>query len=561
MIEKLNYLFTKKDKKKLIGLLLMSILLSAIETIGITAIMPFISISSDNSLIFTNEYYKFVYDYFSLNSSKEFIIYFGLILILFYAFRGLYIVLYGYLLNKFSMDKYKMFTNKIFENYVNMPYNKFVTLNTGTMSKTLTSEAYQLAFVIQNMMIFISELLIIILLYILLLLVDIEMTLLLTLILGIKVILLKLTISKRIKNKGDKRSSIQNNLYKIINETFGNFKIIKFISNQKLVIESFSEITSKYSKVYTTSNTLQLVPRSVLEMTGFSMLIGIVIYLVAYSSDITTMIPIISMYALALYRILPAITKILNSYNNIIFHSKSLDIVYSDMLFEHEKEYSDTILFKNKITVYNLSFSYDGTQNILDKVSLEIIKGKKIAFIGKSGSGKSTLVDLLCGVYKPNTGKIVVDDVVLSNINILSWRSKIGYIPQSIYLFDGSISENISFGREYNEQKIIDVLKQANIYKTIMNKNGLDTLVGEGGVQLSGGQKQRIGIARALYGEPDILVLDEATSALDIDTEEAIMDEIYKVSKNKTLIIIAHRLSTIDRCDIKINVEELNKNG
>ena len=559
MIKKLNYLFSQKDRKVLFGLLIMSLILSVIETVGITAIMPFISTASDSSLIFTNEYYKSIYDFFNFTDSKEFIVYFGLSLILFYIFRGFYIVLYGYLLNKFAMDKYTSFANKIFENYINMPYSKFVTLNTGTMSKTLTSEAYQLAFVIQNIMIFISEILIISLLYILLLFVNIKMTLLLTIILGTKVVLLKMTISKKIKNKGDNRALIQNNLYKIINETFGNFKIIKFLSNQKQVFESFFDITSKYSKVYTTTNALQLIPRSVLEMTGFSILIGVVIYIVAYSSDISSMIPIISMYALALYRILPAITKILNSYNNIVFHSKSLDIVYNDMSQEYKEEHSEKIIFNNKINVKNLSFSYSNENSILNNLDLEISKGKKIAFIGESGSGKSTLVDLICGIYKPSKGEILIDGIKLDNKNIVSWRKKIGYIPQSIYLFDSTISHNITFGRKYNEEKLIRVLKQANIYNVLLQKEGLDTKVGEGGIQLSGGQKQRIGIARALYGDPDILVLDEATSALDTSTEKAIMDEIYKVSENKTLMIIAHRLSTIEKCDIKIDLGNLNK--
>ena len=151
----------------------------------------------------------------------------------------------------------------------------------------------------------------------------------------------------------------------------------------------------------------------------------------------------------------------------------------------------------------------------------------------------------------------MIDNQELDSSNIAFWRGEIGYIPQSIYLFDGTIAQNVVFGREYNELKLINALKQASIYNFILKKDGLNTMVGEGGIQVSGGQKQRIGIARALYGDPKILVLDEATSALDSATEEVIMDEIYKVSKDKTLIIIAHRLSTIERCDVKIDLNEV----
>ena len=187
-------------------------------------------------------------------------------------------------------------------------------------------------------------------------------------------------------------------------------------------------------------------------------------------------------------------------------------------------------------------------------ISLKIYKGDKVAFIGESGSGKSTLVDLIIGVYKPQNGQISIDGVALSSENIKSWRKKVGYIPQTIYLFDGTVGENVAFGHEYDEAKIIEALKKANIYDFLLLKEGINTKVGDGGIQLSGGQKQRIGIARALYSDPEVLVLDEATSALDNETEAKIMDEIYEVSAHKTLIVIAHRLSTIERCNKKFKI-------
>ena len=202
-----------------------------------------------------------------------------------------------------------------------------------------------------------------------------------------------------------------------------------------------------------------------------------------------------------------------------------------------------------------MSFQYELNKPILKNINLSINKGDKIAFIGKSGSGKSTIVDIIIGLYKPTEGNIQIDDDLLNDDNIKQWRGKVGYIPQSVYLFDGSVGENIAFGNIYNEKKIIECLKSASIYDFLEEKEGLSTLVGEGGIMLSGGQKQRIAIARALYLEPEILVLDEATSALDDDTEAKIMDEIYHLCKDKTLIIIAHRLSTIDRCEYIYKIE------
>ena len=181
-------------------------------------------------------------------------------------------------------------------------------------------------------------------------------------------------------------------------------------------------------------------------------------------------------------------------------------------------------------------------------------KGDKIAFIGESGAGKSTMIDLIIGIYKPQRGEIRIDDILLDNHNLRSWRKKIGYIPQNIFLFDGSVAENIALGEKIDENRVIECCKRANIWEFLRENDGIHTRVCDNGIKLSGGQRQRIAIARALYDNPEILVLDEATSALDSQTEERIMEEIYNIAKDKTLLVIAHRLSTIERCERVVRV-------
>ncbi|ENK7900575.1 ABC-type lipopolysaccharide transporter PglK, partial [Campylobacter jejuni] len=203
-----------------------------------------------------------------------------------------------------------------------------------------------------------------------------------------------------------------------------------------------------------------------------------------------------------------------------------------------------------ELKICNLSFGYEGKKHLFKNLNLNIKKGEKIAFIGESGCGKSTLVDLIIGLLKPKEGQILIDKQELNASNTKNYRQKIGYIPQNIYLFNDSIVKNITFTDAVDEEKLSKVIKQANLEHFIKNlPQGVQTKVGDGGSNLSGGQKQRIAIARALYLEPEILVLDEATSALDTQSEAKIMDEIYKISKDKTMIIIAHRLSTITQCD------------
>ncbi len=551
IIRKLSALLTLKDKKFLLFLFILTIFLSVIETVGISAIMPFISIASNPDLI-DNGYYKRAYDLFGFHEKNNFVLAFGLSLICFYLFRALFNILYSYILNRFSYGSYHQFAYKLFQGYIGLPYKEFVQRNTATLTKTIINEANNLTTIIQNVLMLLSESFTVLFLYIILFFVNWKMTLVLSLILSVKVILLTKTLSKIIRLQGEKRATLQEKFYRIIGETFGNFKMIKLIGNEKIIFNAFTEASQGFSKANIINTTVAAIPRNVLETIGFSTLIAVVMYILYIYNNAAFVIPLISMYALALYRMLPAVNRMITSYNAILFLHTSLDIVHSDLMYDLESEGEDNIDFDEHIELNNINFSYDGKHNVLNNVNLVIKKGEKIAFTGESGSGKSTLVDIIIGIYKPCSGSIKIGNKELTVNNVKSWRSKVGYIPQSIYLFDGTVAENVAFGHEFNSEKIKKALQQANIYEFLMKKDGVDTRVGEGGIQLSGGQKQRIGIARALYADPEILVLDEATSALDNETESLIMDAIYEASADKTLIIIAHRLSTIEKCDRKI---------
>lgn len=555
-INKLRAIMTRKDKISLIVLFFMSIFLSVLETIGISAIMPFITLASDPSKIIENEYARIIYDFFGFATTTKFMIFFGLVLIGFYIFRAIYSIYYNYILNKFAFLKFHTFAFRLFKNYTNLPYKRFVRKNSSELVKTIVIEATNLSFYIQNFIMMLSEIFIILFLYILLLLVNWQITIVLTIFLGVKVFFLIFSLKNKIKKEGNKRADMQTKFYKILNETFGNFKVIKLIQNEEKIYNEFSNASYEYARANIINNTLAALPKLSLETIGFSILVAIVVYVLFKYEDASFVIPIISMYALALYRILPAINRILSSYNGMLFLSQSLNIVYNELSYTPKKEGKEDIQFNNKIELKNVNFEYIKGKKILNNINLAVNKGDKIAFVGESGSGKSTLVDLIIGLYKPISGEVYIDDKLLNSDNIRAYRSKIGYIPQSIYLFDGTVGENVAFGYEYDKEKIIGVLKKANIYDFLSSKEGIDTLVGDGGIQLSGGQKQRIGIARALYSNPEILVLDEATSSLDSDTEAKIMEEIYEISIDKTLLVIAHRLSTVERCNIKVQLHK-----
>ncbi len=552
-INKLRAITTRQDKIFLLALLALTILLAIIETVGISAIMPFISVASNPELI-DGGYYKKTYDFFGFDNKNSFVIAFGFALIGFYLIRGAYNLFYSYLLNRFAFGSYHQFAYRLFQGYVGLPYKEFVTRNSATLTKTIVSEASNLTALIENFLLLLSEVFTVTLLYALLILVNWKMTVALSVILGLKVLLLTKTLSKIVKVQGEMRNIMQERFYRIIGETLGNFKIVKLIGNERAIFAKFADASSGYARANIVNATVQVAPRNILETTGFFALIGTVIYILFHYQNAAFVIPIISMYALALYRMLPAISRMMQSYNGMLFYVKSLDIVHADLSYDADDEGDEVVAFERAIELKNISFSYDGKTDVIKNLSLDIKKGEKIAFVGESGSGKSTLVDIIIGIYKPCSGNISVDGVALTSQNIKSWRSKIGYIPQSIYLFDGTVAENVAFGFEMDEDMVVEALKRARIYDFLVSKDGIHTRVGEGGIQLSGGQKQRIGIARALYSDPEVLVLDEATSALDNETEAKIMDEIYEASEGKTLLVIAHRLSTVERCEKKFKI-------
>jgi len=517
MLKKLNLLLSRHDKKFLVFLLGFSIFVSIIETIGISVIMPFIAVASDFHIIHSNEYYDFFYNLFGFQSNSSFVISFGIVLILFYVFRSIINFFYTYFLAKFSKGRYYVIAYRIFENYLGMPYRNFIERNSSELTKTVISEAQNLTSLISALLFMLSEIFVIILIYSLLVYVNWKIALILTIALGANAFLMTQTVSKFIRRLGNKRARYEKNFFNLINTTLSNFKMIKLQGDEKKILKTFSDTGNQFAKTYIANEALSNVPRLFLEALGFSIVVALVVYLVyANQTDISNYFGVLSIFVLGLYRLMPSFHRILRSYNNIQFNRKSLDIVHNDLIYEIEDLGNERVLFSHEIKLEHLSFSYVDNKEILNDIDLTIKRGEKIAFAGESGSGKSTLVDIIIGLYRPQRGIVYIDDQELNEHNIKDWRKKIGYIPQSIYLFDGTVAENVAMGSKIDKKKMVNVLQKANIWDFLEeHHNGMDTLVGEGGTKLSGGQKQRVAIARALYSDPEVLVLDEATSLSD----------------------------------------------
>ncbi|WP_422236752.1 ABC transporter ATP-binding protein [Sulfuricurvum sp.] len=548
---KLFSILSKHDLRFLTLLLFVSVFISLIEMIGVTAILPFINIANNFSNIHTNRYLEQIYTFFQFHNDVDFVVAIGIILVFFYFLRSLLNLGYFYLLAKFSKGRYHLLAYRLFENYLGMSYRLFIDKNSAELTKAIINEAQNMTNLLSGLLLMLSEVFVVIFIYAIMLYINWKITLLISIILIVNALFLVKTVSRAIKKAGVSRVEHQKKFFEIIQKSLGNFKMMKLTAGTEPILHEFDHASSGYALANIRNETLSQFPRLFLEALGFGTIIFIVIYLVyKYQTDISGTLALISMFILGLYRLMPSANRILSGYNQILFNKSALDIIHNDLMYDPENLGQDAISFQQSIDLHHVSFEYDESKPILSDMSIQISKGDKIAFIGESGSGKSTLIDLIIGLYRPKSGFITVDGILLNEDNIKSWRQKIGYIPQNIYLFDGTVAQNVTFNKPVDEEKIRHVLAQANIADFLTtNHEGIYTKVGENGINLSGGQRQRIAIARALYNDPELLVLDEATSALDAETEAKIMDEIYKICENKTLIIITHRPSTITRCN------------
>ena len=558
MLKEINRIFDKKDKMIIGVSIIFSLLTSITEVFGISILFPFMGVLTNPENIYSNKYSKYIYENFFKEDYRKFIIYFGVGIILIFILKNIVTILYNYYTTVVARKLNRKYSNKLLTTYLDFEYINYVKKNRSEFMRIVTQECGLLVGIFQNIISLISEIFIITLLYGIMIYTDWKLTFAMTLFLLVNLLIIKYIVLSEIKKIGKLRESKNKKLYKLVNSIFSNYKFIKLKADSFEVKNEFNNIQIEIDKIGIKQNIFLPIPRAILEFSGFFMIVAIILYSVSLYGEegIKNILPVVSLFFLALYRMLPSIIRIVGVFQGFAFYAPVPGRIEEELSYSLENLKNEKVDFSKKIEVKDLEFEYEKNTPILDKVSLSIEKGDRIAFIGESGSGKTTLVDILMGLYRAKSGKIYVDGVEINNRNLKDWRKKIGYIPQEIYLFDGTVGENVSIGHDYDEARVIEVLKQAKIWEFFKNKEGVHTKVGDAGIMLSGGQKQRVGIARALYKEQEILVLDEATSALDDNTEEQIIDELYNLAEDKTLIMIAHRLTTLKKCNKIFQLEK-----
>ena len=527
-------------------------------------ILPFINVVINPAIITTNKYLLYIYKFLSIGNSTSFLIFLAFVLMVLYIFKNLYMLAVYYFQYKILYDAQKDISLQLIKFYINQPYAYHLNINTSEMVRIVTQDTTNCSLFLANLFFFSKEF--IVLLFIISFLFFINKIVTITLLLLFLIIFFG--IFKKLKPKiqifSKYNQQYHSGMIKWIQQALGAIKDIKVLQKEQFFINKYYDNSIKFISAQKHVRFFEQIPRLLIEALVVSIILLVIMFLLFRGIDASTILVQMSVFAMAVFRLMPSMNRLQVALNMLMYYVPSINVVYRDLqnikLIKYgEIEENKNINFDKNIKINNISFKYQNTKNyIFENISFEIKKGSSIGFIGPTGVGKTTIIDIILGLLNPTEGNITVDEIDIHK-NKKSWLSKIGYVPQFIYLTDDTIRNNILFYDDKNidKERLKIVIDQSQLKDFIDSlPNGLDTIVGERGIKLSGGQRQRIGIARALYKRPEILVLDEATSALDNETEKAVIQAIEYLYGKLTMLIIAHRLTTIEKCDI---VYELKK--
>lgn len=570
MIKKLNYIFTKKEKIRLAGVFLLILIGSFMELLGVSVFLPFIQVLMEPERVQSEVSLRHVYEMFHFQSTDQFLIALGGMICIVYILKNSYLTIMQNAMLKFSYKTRMQLATKLLSTYMAEPYTFHLNRNISELQRSLQYDTGQFMQLINASLQVLAEITVVICLGVYLFYTSPTISIV---ILGLVVVcvgfftLLSRKYSRRI---GKQNEAYNAQLYQWINQSLGGIKEVKVLNRELFFVDSYKDVYKKLIKGAKNNEMLATIPKYILETVCIvGMIIAVIVKLLWGRRDLTAFVVQMSAFAVASFRLLPSVGKINAYVNSIMYCRPALDLIYDDLkaiedyVPEEQEEVKDKVEtwhLKEKIELQNISYTYDDAdKEVLSNVELTIHKGETIALIGSSGAGKTTLADVFLGLLIPQKGHILVDGKNIYD-HMDFWHHMLGYIPQSIYLSDDTIRNNVAFGirdEDIDDAAVEEALKKAQLYDFVQTLDkGMNTFVGDRGVRLSGGQRQRIGIARALYYDPEILVLDEATSALDNETETAVMEAIESLKGLKTMVIIAHRLTTIRNADQIYEVTE-----
>jgi ABC-type multidrug transport system fused ATPase/permease subunit len=444
---------------------------------------------------------------------------------------------------------------RMLEIYIRQPYSYHLRQNSSVLIRNTQDASMVVAGGIEPSLTVLSDGLIAVSLFVVLVVVEPLGTLSAIAIFLSATYLFQRFTNNRLQRWGKQRQQQKGKIIQTIQQSLGAVKDVQVLGREQTFIDIHREQQIVDTNLLRRINMTQALPRLWLEIIAMGSMASLVVIMLWVGNEVNAIVPVVGLFALSAFRVLPSVNKIVNGLQTLRVSRSTIETIHQDLgLAVSEPNFVGDVRFEfSSLTTTNLNFRYEMTeQDVLKDVSVSVLRGEAVGFVGQSGSGKSTLIDILLGLLDPKSGSVSINRRSISEVK-QQWQRIVGYIPQTIFLMDDSLRRNIAIGitdSEIDEAAIQDALKSAQLEDFVASlPEGLDTVVGERGVRLSGGQRQRIGIARALYHRPSVLVLDEATSSLDTETEKGVMQAVQALQGDKTVIIVAHRLSTVEYCD------------
>ncbi|MCI7040907.1 MAG: ABC transporter ATP-binding protein/permease [Lachnospiraceae bacterium] len=571
-IAKLLKILNIKQKVWGIVVLMVSLISALLETLGVSIIVPLVNALLQPEKLLENALIKKLISPIGIETERELIIFVVFSVIAIYIFKNLFFIFACWLKVKYAYMIQREVSVFMMHAYMNRGYEFFLSKNVNELIQGVSSDVVSLYQIVTNLLQIITQLMIVGFICIYMCYADWQISVGIIASAILCLCLIFIFFRKKLSRAGNLYRKYGIKASQVLLQTFHGIKEVIIMRKQNYFLREYEDNTIKKQHAQITQAVGAEIPAYIIEGVCISGIMSILCIKILNIPNPESFVALLASFAVGAFRVLPALGKISSSLNTIVASLPGLNVVYenivdarkNNLVFFDINSIDDDAGMNNRsngtIKIEDVSFSYNnGQNNVLENINLKIEKGKSVAFIGESGAGKSTLADLILGLLSANSGDIRLDEVSIRKIPN-TWSKIIGYVPQSIYLSDTSICENIAFGiesAEIDEEKVKAALRKAELLDFVMElPEGIYTKVGDRGVRLSGGQKQRIGIARALYHDPQILILDEATSALDNETEKAVMEAIDSLHGKMTLIIIAHRLSTIKNCDVIYEIKD-----
>lgn len=564
IIKQLFSLLSDKQVKQFYLLQVLVVVMAFTELLGIASIAPFMALVGDISILEKSNVFAELYQISGLTDPMDFVFYTGLLVLVALTVSTLVSMFTIWKLAHYGTSVGVEIADRLYAYYMQEEWQFHASGSSAQLTKQVSTEAMRITNgIVQPLMQMNAKVVLAVLISVSILIYNPVIAIVGLLIFAFAYFLLYKLVRNKLVSNGKKISEVSTTRFRLMNEGFGGIKDVLLLNRSHDFVKHFEKSGKIYARALGLNSGISQVPRYFMELIAFGSMIGLVLLLIKlHEGNLGAVLPILAVYALAAFKLLPALQQIYSSVAQIKGNLAAFEAVEEDLRksLNQNNSISKDILprrieLKEKITLSSIQFSYPGKPKpAVNGVTMTIPANSVVGLVGSTGSGKSTLIDLLLGLLTPQSGNLCIDDTCITPEKKRAWQNTLGFVPQSIFLSEGTIAENIAFGlptKDIDLKQVHKTLELAHLTELVEQlPDGVNTKVGERGVQLSGGQRQRIGIARALYHEAEVLVFDEATSALDGITEKIIMDAIHDFNGQKTIIMIAHRLKTVQKCDI-----------